>query len=176
MGVYITSAIKARLTESSAAAEAVHKGLCSVVPCHILPLLTWKELRDMVSGRKEINIDVLKQCTEYDDDVSEDDPHIKIFWQVLQDFNDQHRSDFLRFVWARSRLPPTVQDFKQKFKVQAPTKEATKLNPDKFLPKAHTCFFSLNLPRYSTKEIMREKLIYAMDNCIEMDADFRLAE
>lgn len=94
----------------------------------------------------------------------------------MRNFNDQRRSDFLRFVWARSRLPPTVQDFKQKFKIQAPTKEAAKLNPDQFLPKAHTCFFSLNLPKYSTQEIMREKLLYAMDNCIEMDADFRLAE
>ena len=48
--------------------------------------------------------------------------------------------------------------------------------PDTFLPKAHTCFFSLNLPRYSSEELMAERLRYAMYNCIEMDADFRLAD
>ena len=36
-------------------------------------------------------------------------------------------------------------------------------------------FFSINLPRYSAKKILREKLIYAMNNCLALDADFRLA-
>ena len=47
---------------------------------------------------------------------------------------------------------------------------------NRYLPKAHTCFFSLSLPKYSSQEVLAEKLEYAMDNCIEMDADFRLAE
>jgi hypothetical protein len=50
------------------------------------------------------------------------------------------------------------------------------LKPDQYLPKAHTCFFSINLPRYSGKQIMREKLLYAISNCTEMDADFRTTE
>ena len=48
--------------------------------------------------------------------------------------------------------------------------------PDSFLPKAHTCFFSINLPKYTRKEIMHEKLLYAIYNCTEMDADFRTTE
>ena len=62
---YIAGVVQTRLAESAEAVEAVRKGLCSVVPRHILSLLTWKELRNMVSGRKEINIDVLAQCTVY---------------------------------------------------------------------------------------------------------------
>lgn len=34
----------------------------------------------------------------------------------------------------------------------------------------------MNLPRYSCDEIMKKRLIYAIENCIEMDADFRLAD
>ncbi|KAG5175125.1 hypothetical protein JKP88DRAFT_144692, partial [Tribonema minus] len=47
---------------------------------------------------------------------------------------------------------------------------------DQQLPRAHTCFFSINLPRYSCDNVMAERLKYAMYNCIEMDADFRLAD
>ena len=49
-------------------------------------------------------------------------------------------------------------------------------NPDQYLPRAHTCFFSVNLPKYSSKELMTEKLKYAIFNCTEMDADFRLTD
>lgn len=34
-------------------------------------------------------------------------------------------------------------------------------NPDQYLPKAATCFFALELPDYSSREVMREKLLYA---------------
>ena len=46
--------------------------------------------------------------------------------------------------------------------------------PDDHLPLAHTCFFSIALPSYSSKEILRSKLLYAIKNCKSMDSDFRL--
>jgi hypothetical protein len=46
----------------------------------------------------------------------------------------------------------------------------------RFLPRAHTCFFSLNLPRYSTREIMSTKLKYAILHCVEMDGDFKVTD
>ena len=33
----------------------------------------------------------------------------------------------------------------------------------------------INLPRYSSAAVMKTKLLYAINNCLEMDADFRLA-
>jgi len=42
---------------------------------------------------------------------------------------------------------------------------------DDFLPVAHTCFFTLDLPEYSCFEILKEKLSYAINNCIAIDAD-----
>ena len=38
---------------------------------------------------------------------------------------------------------------------------------------AHACFFSLHLPRYSSDEVMRERLLYAIENCTALDADYR---
>ena len=55
---------------------------------------------------------------------------------------------------------------------QAAAKEAD--NGDNYLPHAQTCFFSLSLPNYSSYERMREKLLYAIHNSPNMDADVRL--
>ena len=43
--------------------------------------------------------------------------------------------------------------------------------PDGSFPIAHTCFFSIDLPAYSTDEIMRKKLTYAMTHTVSIDAD-----
>lgn len=175
-GAYAQAALEARLAESRPAAMAMRHGLSTVVPQWLLPLFTWEELRVLIGGQVEVDVDLLQCMTEYDDDVSPDEPHMRMFWRVLHGFSTLERSAFLRFVWARSRLPASPDDFKQKFKLQAPAGDGPKNRPDEYLPKAHTCFFSLNLPKYSSAEVMRTKLLYAIHHCVEMDADFRLAE
>lgn len=72
-------------------------------------------------------------------------------------------------------LPPIGVPFTQKMRVQSVVEESG-LPADVYLPKAHTCFFSLNLPRYSSKAVMSEKLRYAILNCAEMDADYKLMD
>lgn len=73
-----------------------------------------------------------------------------------------------RFVWGRSRLPLTAAGFKtQKFRIQ----QFNRTPPDQYMPVAHTCFFSLELPRYSSLQVTREKLRYAIFNCQAIDGD-----
>lgn len=43
--------------------------------------------------------------------------------------------------------------------------------PDDFLPESYTCFFLLKLPRYSSKEILKAKLTYAIHFCKSIDTD-----
>ena len=44
-------------------------------------------------------------------------------------------------------------------------------NPDAWLPKSQTCFFTLKLPRYSSLEVTREKLLKACQaECVCMPA------
>lgn len=43
---------------------------------------------------------------------------------------------------------------------------------DKRLPKADTCFFNIELPAYSSVEVMRERLLFAMNTDADsMNAD-----
>ena len=79
---YETAVVEVRLNECRAAALAVREGLCSIVPSAVVSLLHWKELRALVAGREHINIDLLRACTEYDEDVSPDDEYIQcVCWE-----------------------------------------------------------------------------------------------
>ena len=44
-------------------------------------------------------------------------------------------------------------------------------SPDSFFPIAHTCFNGLELPNYSSKEVMRRKILYSIENTTSIDGD-----
>jgi hypothetical protein len=171
---FVMATVKARLGESYTATSAFRSGLLEVVGDSI-QLLAWDELESLVCGSKKVDVKRLQDNTEYDDDVSMSDLHIQYFWSVLEEMSEAERGAYLRFVWARPTLPPKGVPFPQKMRVQSVCEEAPG-GADSFLPKAHTCFFSINLPRYSSKKVMAERLRYAIENCTEMDADYKLTD
>lgn len=126
----------------------------------------WDELEEMVCGRPDIDIKLLESITEYSSCESSQ-PHVRFFWKALEEFNNEERSAFIRFSWGRSRLPLTAAGFTQRFKLQNFDRHPA----DNYFPVAHTCFFSLELPRYTTLDIMKDKLRYAIFNCQAIDGD-----
>lgn len=81
--------------------------------------------------------------------VSATDVLVQWFWEVMEEFTNQERSLFLRFVWGRTRLPRSIADFRGRdFVLQVMDKYHP---PDHFLPESYTCFFLLKMPRYSDK-------------------------
>lgn len=65
-----------------------------------------KELQVLISGA-EIPVDVedLKQHTNYAGGYSEDHPTIKLFWKVVDNFSDIQKCQLLKFVTSCSRPP-----------------------------------------------------------------------
>lgn len=169
---YILLVERHRLKETSVMFRSFREGLSSVIPVDLFPVFTPVEMEEMFSGCVTVDIKLLKQCTEYDG-LDPNSQLVSNFWSVLEEMTDEERTLFLRFVWARSRMPSSTQDLLMNFKLQAVHGEA-QTSPDLYLPHAQTCFFSLGLPPYSTKEILREKLLYAIHNSPNMDADVRL--
>ena len=77
-------------------------------------------------------------------------------------------------LWSRSRMPLSAKDFPHRFKLQPASSSAARERPDEYLPHAQTCFFCLNLPAYSSKRVLRQKLQLAIRNTPTMDADVLL--
>jgi hypothetical protein len=154
-----------RLTEAAEAYMAMRKGMSAVVPLNLLNLYSWKQVETLVCGAADVDPDILKENTEYaDGDGSA--PHIQYFWEVLRELSPKERSMFLKFVWGRSKLP-AGKNFR-KFKIAGSGRSG---NVDGYLPVSHTCFFTLDLPAYSSKDVMKAKLTYAIYNCQAIDLD-----
>jgi hypothetical protein len=43
---------------------------------------------------------------------------------------------------------------------------------DTALPVSHTCFFTIDMPNYTTEEIFKKRLTTAMEFCGEIDGDW----
>ncbi len=169
---YVELSEKYRLKESIAMFRAFRDGLACVLPVDLIPLFTASEIEQLFTGTKKVDVNLLQKCTEYEN-VDPNSAHIRYFWEVVEEFTDEELTSLLRFVSARSRLPTSSKNFTMNFKLQGSQGDA-KEKPDLFLPHAQTCFFSLSLPAYSTKDILRSKLLYAIKNSPNMDADVRL--
>merc|ERR1711918_272909 len=135
-------------------------GLATVVPVDLLQLWSWHELEVAVTGSAQMDIDLLKKHTSYNG-CNEDDPHIHLFWEALESFSEEDKSLFLRFVWGRSRLPNTSAGFTDPFKLCGMNRSGSQ---DTLLPMAHTWFFQLDLPAYTTLDIAKDKILYAVRN------------
>jgi len=159
---YSRLVIKARLEESSLQIEALKRGLGRVVPLELLQMFSGAELETMVCGRPEVDLELMKRHTTYEG-VSSGDAHVQFMWRALESFSTEQRKKFLRFVWGRSRLPSSDEAFRQNFKV------AGFSGNNRALPRAHTCFFQIDLPNYQSYESARQQILYAVENCTEMD-------
>jgi len=160
-----------RLNESRVQTMAVLKGLCDIIPKHILPLLTFQDLEWRVGGKPKIDIKLLKRHTEYSE-VSPTAPHICYFWQVLNSFTQEERRAFIRFAWGQERLPSDDQEFRRTGTRMLIKPFSGLSNPDSSFPKADTCFFNLMLPEYSSPETLRSKLLFAIfTDSVSMNAD-----
>lgn len=153
VGQYLQLYVEARLLEGDAAIQAFRSGLNSIIPESAFYLTSWEDVERIVCGSRNIDIARLQENTDYDDDVTADDPHVKHFWETLTEFSEDEKILFLKFVWARPTLPPKGMEFQQRMKIQSAMGDDAAEKPDLYLPKAHTCFFSINLPRYSTKKV-----------------------
>jgi len=159
--------VEESLKKGSKYLEEFTKGLADVLPVEAFTIFTPTELETLICGEPEIDVELLKRATVYED-VDENAPHVGYFWEALKEMTQEQLAKFINFVCARSRLPSSVDKFPMNFKIQ-PATSVKEGDDDTALPKSQTCFFSLALPKYSSKDICLAKILYAADNCNTME-------
>lgn len=139
-----------------------------MVPLPSLTIFTAVELEKLVCGQAHIDIDTLRFMAVYEG-YAPSDRVIQQFWQCLESFTMEERAKFLFFVSGKVRLPSNISEWDRRFKItQCP---AAHRQPDKYLPISHACFNSLELPAYTSYEVMRDRLLYSITQCNTVDAD-----
>ena len=78
---------------------------------------------------------------------------------IIASFTPQQQRQFCKFLTGAERLPPGGLSA-----LKSPITVALKDGDDGTFPTVSTCSYYLKIPSYSNKEIMREKLLYAITN------------
>lgn len=172
-GAFLSLAVKRRMEETSLQCVAMVRGMATQVPRHLLSLFTWQEIEAMCCGPEIIDVEVLKKCTIYGDGIDESSAVVNYFWQTLETFDESDKRKYLRFVWGRTRLPLSVNEWDRKHKINLLRVggEDEDQDPDDYLPVGHTCFFSVDLPNYTSMQVCKDKVFYAITHCVTIDAD-----
>ena len=166
---YVAAASAARQEQLAPQLAALACGVACIVPAALLRLLSPRQLARRCCGSSDVDVAALRAASTVSG-CSADEPHLGYFWTALADFTPAQRRAFLRFACGRSRLPPGhVSVAGRGLELQPLLRTAG--SPDAYLPVAHTCFFSLELPRYSSLEVTRARLMYAVSEGVAIDTD-----
>ncbi|KAK3129319.1 hypothetical protein QOZ80_6BG0477560 [Eleusine coracana subsp. coracana] len=146
--------------------NAFLEGFTELVPRDLISLFNDKELELLISGLPEIDLNDLKASAEYIG-YSAASPVIQWFWEVVKAFSKEDMARLLQFVTGTSKVP--LEGFKALQGISGPQRfqiHKAYGAPDR-LPSAHTCFNQLDLPEYTSKEQLEERLLLAIHEASE---------
>lgn len=137
---------------------AFRRGLCSLINQEWLMMFSAQELQILISGNEsDIDIEDLKNYTNYSGGFHSQHPTIRMFWNVVQGFDKTQRHSLLKFVTSCSR--PPLFGFRQlepSFAIHSAGAAIDRL------PTASTCMNLLKMPAYEDELEIRDKLLYAI--------------
>ncbi|CAF0940743.1 unnamed protein product, partial [Didymodactylos carnosus] len=138
----------------------IRLGVFDVLPSNALDGLSAEDFRLLLNGSGNINITTLTNYTTFNDESGEAGERItqfkKWFWSVLEKFGTVEKQDLVYFWTGSPALPASEGGFQ-------PMPSVT-IRPadDQHLPTANTCISRLYVPLYSSKTILKTKLLYAI--------------
>uniref|UniRef100_A0AAY5E8U3 HECT domain-containing protein n=1 Tax=Electrophorus electricus TaxID=8005 RepID=A0AAY5E8U3_ELEEL len=144
--------------------NAFYAGFHKVCGGKVLELFQPNELQAMVIGSTTYDWKELEKSAEYKGGYWAEHPTIKLFWEVFHELSLEKKKQFLLFLTGSDRIP--ILGMKSLGLVIQPTGGG-----EHYLPVAHTCFNLLDLPKYTSREKLQEKLLQA----IEHNQGFNLA-
>ncbi|KAM9385949.1 putative E3 ubiquitin-protein ligase HERC3 isoform 3-T3 [Pholidichthys leucotaenia] len=137
------------------------RGFFQVCEQELVRLLRPKELQGMIVGKDFHDWEKMKKNTVYEREYHEEHPTIQMFWEVFDELTESQKEAFLWFVTGFERIPICGIDT---IKMQVRVKDRGNHSYDEYYPETFTCCSLLELPIYSSKEIMRTRLTEALSN------------
>lgn len=152
----------AHLTDITVRAQfaAFLRGLHTLLSPQSLTIFTPAVLKQLVEGQpadQPLDLKAWQAITEYDNGYTLDCPMIIWFWDILRnDFSQEQLRSLLAFVTASDRLP--VGGWAgMTFVIQKNGDDS-----DGRLPTSSTCYGKLLLPQYSSREVLKDRLEWAV--------------
>ena len=164
--------------------HAFLKGFRDLIPAPWVRLFSAYEFQKLISGDdavKGIDVKGMMAVMRYSGGFHPSQPIVHWLWEIVDEMTPEQQRKFLKFMTSCSRQP--LLGFQSL--VPAPCVQQMRLREDDYgnevvegstfgnirLPTSSTCMNLLKLPKYPNKEMLRDKLFYA----IESAAGFELS-
>ncbi|KAF6071938.1 HECT-domain (ubiquitin-transferase) family protein [Candida albicans] len=162
--LYINKVIEATLFSGILTqTKAFMDGFSKVFPINSLIIFSSRELVELFGNAEEDwSMDTLTSSIVANHGYTKESEAIKSLIDILMNFSIEEKREFLQFLTGAPKLP--IGGFKAlRPELTVVRKHAEDgLKDDDYLPSVMTCANYLKLPNYSSKEMMKEKLIQAM--------------
>jgi len=136
--------------------EAFAKGIRPVLSRHIMQFFQPQELMEMVAGNELFDWTEFEKNTVYHGEYWRRHPTIQMFWDVFHSLSDAEKTKFLLFLTGSARVPLLgMKELKMQIQPTA--------GGDAYFPAAHTCFNLLDLPKYSNGNVLKKRLLEAIE-------------
>lgn len=135
---------------------AFQRGFLLLCDGAALSFVTPEELEMLICGEPTLDFTALQANATYDG-FSKHDPVVGWFWETVHSLSPEDQGRLLLFATGSDRAPVGGLG-KLRFVLQ-------KAGPDSTaLPVAHTCFNTLTIPAYASREKLRDRLTIAIAN------------
>ena len=134
--------------------DSFEKGFYKVFDRKLSKILSPQELELIICGTQNLNFKELQNAVRYED-YEKNSITIQYLWEILMEFSEEEKKKFLFFVTGCDRAPIDGLG-------SLPFEISRNANIDE-LPSAHTCFNHLILPDYQNKELMKKKILTAIN-------------
>lgn len=121
-------------------------------------LLNADQFRTLVEGYNHLDIEALQKATTYNH-YTANSPVVRWFWEVVKAYPQEKQKLLLEFVTASNRVPVNGAE-SLVFVIERSDSETSAL------PGSSTCFGTLRLPEYQSKEILAAKLDIALEHSL----------
>eukprot|EP00485_Elphidium_margaritaceum_P004535 CAMPEP_0202707012 /NCGR_PEP_ID=MMETSP1385-20130828/19358_1 /ASSEMBLY_ACC=CAM_ASM_000861 /TAXON_ID=933848 /ORGANISM="Elphidium margaritaceum" /LENGTH=942 /DNA_ID=CAMNT_0049365619 /DNA_START=45 /DNA_END=2873 /DNA_ORIENTATION=+ len=155
---YVDHYIKYTLVESiEQQFNAFLKGFKTVCDSELFAKFSATELELLVCGSQNFDFEALELSTRYEDGFTKESKVVRDFWSVAHELSDSDKRQLLTFCTGSDRVPINGLG-------ELTLTISKNGNDNSKLPTSHTCFNHLLLPEYSSKEIMKTRLLLAIQN------------
>lgn len=158
---YLDLLLKYYLKRTKKQIKALQEGLQLFVPIDMLKeYFQPEEIQLVLGGISEIDVKDMEANTEYQGGYTASSTCIKWFWEIIKSMTQDDLRQFLQFVTGTNKVP--IGGFAHLYGSNGPQKLTINKVTMKNLPSSHSCFNRLDLPEYKSKDILSQKLYYAI--------------
>ena len=144
--------------------QAFRGGFSTVFPIDRLQAFAPEELDVLLNGsREKWEVHTIVEYLKFDHGYTRNSRAVRFLLEVLCEFDDATLAVFLKFVTGSPRLPVGGLARLTPRLTIVQKRPEDDVSPDAYLPSVMTCANYVKLPDYSSKEIMRERLLTAIN-------------